>query len=91
VEVIIPSWARRIAISPQANGIKVVVVSDSSLTDGDAYVSDVADDAETVAGDAKYFVPLTAGRGNIPQCQVFVYAATNPTVIEFSCEESEVG
>jgi hypothetical protein len=91
VQVVMPPWARRISVSPQSNAIKVVVSTNSAIADGDAYVSDVVDNCETVAADSKYSVPLTAGRGNSPQCSVFIYASVNPTVIELAVEESEVG
>ena len=90
-EITMPSWARRVVISPQTNAINVRVSSVSGLTDNDAFTDTVTHGAESVAGDAKYSVPLTAGRGNIPQCSVWIQAPTNPTVIEIAVEEHEVG
>lgn len=90
-QVTMPDWARRVVISPQANPINVRVVSVSGLTEGQAFTTTVNHGSESVAGDAKYTIPLTGGRGNVPQCEVWVQCPTNPTVVEVSVEDNEDG
>lgn len=87
-QILLPDWARRLSISPQALAIKVVASADTAITDGDAYVSDISDDAETIAADAKYSISVTSGRNNKDQVSVFVYASAT-TTIELAAEEKE--
>jgi hypothetical protein len=77
-----------LSISPQALEIKVVASADTALTDGDAYVSDIADDAETIYANDKLSISLTSGRNNKDQIPVFVYASAT-TTIELAAEEKE--
>jgi len=87
VQVILPSWTRRVSVRFATNA---GFISHSITTDGDAFVTAIADLAEDVDAGDLYSVPMTAGRGIFPQKLLFVRvsAATDVTVV---AEENERG
>jgi len=85
-QVVIPSWARRVAITfaGQAGFVS------HTVTDSDAFTNAVAQLAEDVPADTIYSVPLTDGKAPTPQQLLFVRVAVAGN-ITVTAEASEVG
>lgn len=86
VEVVLPKWAKRIAVQFQTNA---GFLSHSEAEGGD-FVDAVVNRAENVPADSIYSVPVTEGRST-SQSRVFVRVAVVPTEITVVAEANERG
>ena len=86
VEVVLPSWTKRIAVQFQTNA---GFLSHSEAEGGD-FVNAIVNRAENVPADSIYSVPVTEGRST-SKVRVFVRVATAPTEITVVAEANERG
>ncbi len=87
-EILLPPWARRASVTPLGNAIECIASLEPGVDDGDTTTG--SENFEDIGANDKYDIVLTAGRGNDPQCRLFVRALSTH-VITVVCEESEAG
>ncbi len=85
VQVILPKWAKRIAVQFQTNAGFL----SHSTGEGQDFVDAIVDRAEDVPADSIYSVPVTEGRST-SQARVFVRVAAE-TQITVTAEANERG